>query len=126
MTEKVCEKYCTRCKHADIFVPSWDANREYQPTGWANCAFRKGRFGEFSLACEYFIDLDEKVFMYSDNCDEAREVNASCWESFIKNIDSDNLERWPMTMESRKLLIQLVWESAWDYALIAAQKIKKD
>lgn len=64
--------------------------------------------------------------MYGDNCDIAREANASYWESFIEKIDSDNLERWPMTMESRKLLIKLVWESAWDYALIAAQKIKRD
>jgi hypothetical protein len=64
--------------------------------------------------------------MYGYNCDVAREANASYWESFIENIDSDNLERWPMTMESRKLLIQLVWEASWDYALIAAQKIKRD
>lgn len=52
------EKYCTRCKHAKLFHPSWNPEKEKQPTGSATCAFRKGRFGEFSLACEHFIDID--------------------------------------------------------------------
>lgn len=61
------KNYCARCKHAKVYMP-----RQPLQDAYITCPYRKGHqtnsmiapttdsFPEFSLACEKFIDIDNK------------------------------------------------------------------
>jgi hypothetical protein len=61
------KKYCTRCKHAKVYMP-----RQPLQYAYITCPYRKGyqtdhaiapttdSFVENSPACEKFIDIDNK------------------------------------------------------------------